>query len=241
MKKKFSGPKFVFRRLWWQHPSLHKTKGPARKPISGTPPPLLRRAPMPSPPPQSNFRAASLSLCVCVCVCVGGCGCARVSGCSRRRAVPALLLLPWRRCSRKAGTVQCTCPPPPHVRPSGQQQPCHREPGDPRTTPTHAIDSMALQNAPINARRPYPAACDIEGLRPGGPERSRGAVQSPALYFSGKWSTPSHGPAALLCRCSRCCRSAAHALSRLLKDVVVPSNFAACVLSPAMSALYADS
>ena len=35
--KKFSGPKFVFRRLWWQHPSLHKTKGPARKPISGGP------------------------------------------------------------------------------------------------------------------------------------------------------------------------------------------------------------
>ena len=35
-----------------------KTKGPARKPISGTPP-LLRWAPMPSPPPpQSNFRAA---------------------------------------------------------------------------------------------------------------------------------------------------------------------------------------
>ena len=29
----------MFRRLWWQHPSLHKTKGPARKPISGTPPP----------------------------------------------------------------------------------------------------------------------------------------------------------------------------------------------------------
>ena len=55
--KNFSGPKFVFRRLWWQHPSLHKTKGPARKPISGTP--LLRRVPMPSPPPpQSNFRAA---------------------------------------------------------------------------------------------------------------------------------------------------------------------------------------
>ena len=60
-RKKFSGPKFVFRRLWWQHPSLHKTKGPARKPISGTPPPLLRRAPMPSPPPpppQRNFRVA---------------------------------------------------------------------------------------------------------------------------------------------------------------------------------------
>ena len=52
-KKFFSGPKFVFRCLLRQHPSLHKTEGPARKPISGTPPPhpLLRRAPMPSPPP----------------------------------------------------------------------------------------------------------------------------------------------------------------------------------------------
>ena len=54
-EKKFSGPKFVFRRLWWQHPSLHKTKGPARKPISGTPPPLLRRVPMPSPPRKAIF------------------------------------------------------------------------------------------------------------------------------------------------------------------------------------------
>ena len=66
--KKFSKPKFVFRRLWWQQPSLHKTKGPARKPISGTPPPLLRRAPMPSPPPpppQSNFRAALCCAAAC--------------------------------------------------------------------------------------------------------------------------------------------------------------------------------
>ena len=29
----------MFRRLWWQHPSLHRTKGPARKPIPGTAPP----------------------------------------------------------------------------------------------------------------------------------------------------------------------------------------------------------
>ena len=50
-EKNFSGPKFVFRRLWWQPPSLHKTKGLARKPISRTPPLLLlRRVPMPSPP-----------------------------------------------------------------------------------------------------------------------------------------------------------------------------------------------
>ena len=57
-EKNFSGPNFVFRRLRHQHPPLHKTKGPARKPISGTPLPLLRRAPMPSPPhpPQSRFR-----------------------------------------------------------------------------------------------------------------------------------------------------------------------------------------
>ena len=45
----------MFRRLWWQHPSLHQTKGPARKPISGTPPPLLRRAPMPSPHRKAIF------------------------------------------------------------------------------------------------------------------------------------------------------------------------------------------
>ena len=31
------GPKFVFLRLWRQHPFLHKTKGPTRNPISPTP------------------------------------------------------------------------------------------------------------------------------------------------------------------------------------------------------------
>ena len=44
------------------HPSLHKTKGPARKPISGEPPPPPPPSPgahaIPPPPPQSNFRAA---------------------------------------------------------------------------------------------------------------------------------------------------------------------------------------
>ena len=56
MKKNFSGPKFVFRRLWWQHPSLHITKGPARKPISGTPPPPSPGAhASPPPPPAKQF------------------------------------------------------------------------------------------------------------------------------------------------------------------------------------------
>ena len=50
-EKNFSRPKFVFRRLWWQHPSLHKTKGPARKPISGTPPPSFAGRPCHPPPP----------------------------------------------------------------------------------------------------------------------------------------------------------------------------------------------
>ena len=36
--------------MWGQHLSLHKTKGPARKPISGTPPPFLQRASAPRPP-----------------------------------------------------------------------------------------------------------------------------------------------------------------------------------------------
>ena len=64
--KKFSGPKFVFRCLWWQQPSFHKTKGPARKPISGAPPPppsfAGRPCHPPPPPPQSNFRAAQEGL-----------------------------------------------------------------------------------------------------------------------------------------------------------------------------------
>ena len=63
--KKFSGPKFVFRRLWWQHPSLHKIKGLAQKPISGTPPPLLRRAPMPSPPPPPAKQFSGRPICTC--------------------------------------------------------------------------------------------------------------------------------------------------------------------------------
>ena len=54
-EKNFSGPKFVFRRLWWQHPSLHK--GPGTEAHFWNPPP-----PSPGahaiPPPQSNFRAA---------------------------------------------------------------------------------------------------------------------------------------------------------------------------------------
>ena len=62
-EKIFHGPKFVFRRLWWQHPSLHKTKGPARKPISGIPPPFAGRPCHPPPykaifrPPRSADRA----------------------------------------------------------------------------------------------------------------------------------------------------------------------------------------
>ena len=56
--KNFFGPQFVLLRLQRQHPFLHKTKGPARNPISPTPPPLPRRAPPPPPPPppQSNFQ-----------------------------------------------------------------------------------------------------------------------------------------------------------------------------------------
>ena len=54
----------MFRRLWWQQPSWHRTKGPARKPISGTPPPLLRRAPMPSPPRKAIFGPPNAGLCV---------------------------------------------------------------------------------------------------------------------------------------------------------------------------------
>ena len=68
--KKISGPKFVFRRLWWQHPSKHKTKGLARKPISGTPPPpLLRRAPMPSPPPPPRKAIFGPPICTIVSQC----------------------------------------------------------------------------------------------------------------------------------------------------------------------------
>ena len=54
-EKNFSGPKFVFGRLWWQHPSLHKTKRPARKPISGTPPPPSPGAHATPPPPAKQF------------------------------------------------------------------------------------------------------------------------------------------------------------------------------------------
>ena len=61
VKRNFSGPKFVFRRLWWQHPSLHKTKGPARKPISGTPPPSFAGRPcLPPPPCKAIFGSPSL-------------------------------------------------------------------------------------------------------------------------------------------------------------------------------------
>ena len=43
----------MFRRLWRQNQLLHKTKGPARKPISPKTPPSLRRASVPPlrPPP----------------------------------------------------------------------------------------------------------------------------------------------------------------------------------------------
>ena len=61
VEKTFSGQNFVFLRLRRQHPFLHKTKGPARNPISPTPSPLLRQAsmsPPPPPPPQSNFQVA---------------------------------------------------------------------------------------------------------------------------------------------------------------------------------------
>ena len=50
----------MFRRLWWQHPSIHKTKGLAWKPISGTPPPPSFAGRPCHPPPQSNFRTAKL-------------------------------------------------------------------------------------------------------------------------------------------------------------------------------------
>ena len=63
-EKNFSGTKFVFRRLWWQHPSLHKRKGPGTEAHFWNPPPFLCRVPMPSaPPPQSNFRVAKPTTC----------------------------------------------------------------------------------------------------------------------------------------------------------------------------------
>ena len=55
-EKTFFGPKFVFRRLQHQHPFLHKTKGPARKPIFPTPP-LRRRGSH-----CVTFRRAAVSL-----------------------------------------------------------------------------------------------------------------------------------------------------------------------------------
>ena len=59
VEKNFFRPKFVFRRLWRQHPLLHKTKGAARQPISPPPPP--RRASVPSPPPPGAiFRSPGL-------------------------------------------------------------------------------------------------------------------------------------------------------------------------------------
>ena len=60
------GPKFVFWRLWRQHPFLHKTKGPTRNPISPTPPPPPPSAGVhapPPPPPQSNFQVANCCFC----------------------------------------------------------------------------------------------------------------------------------------------------------------------------------
>ena len=57
------GPTFVFRR---QHPVLHKTKGPARKPISlpSPPPPSagVRAPPPPPPAPRVTFRRVAVSL-----------------------------------------------------------------------------------------------------------------------------------------------------------------------------------
>ena len=56
--KKIFGPKFVFLRLWRQHPFLHKTKGPTRNPISPTtPPPSFGGRPChpPPPPPAEQF------------------------------------------------------------------------------------------------------------------------------------------------------------------------------------------
>ena len=59
--KNFFGQIFVFRRLWRQHPFLHKTKGPAQKPISPTAPSFGGRPYPPPPAPQSNFQVALLS------------------------------------------------------------------------------------------------------------------------------------------------------------------------------------
>ena len=52
--KNFFGPKFVFLRLWRQHPFLDKTKGPTRNPISPTPtpPPSAGVHVTPPPPPR---------------------------------------------------------------------------------------------------------------------------------------------------------------------------------------------
>ena len=62
VKTNFPGQNLCSGAFGGQHLSLHKTKGPARKPISGTPPPpLLRRAPMPSPPRKAIFGPPSLT------------------------------------------------------------------------------------------------------------------------------------------------------------------------------------
>ena len=58
--KNFFGPKFVFRCLRRQYPFLHKTEGPARKPISPPPTPPFGVRPC-RPPRRAIFRSPSHS------------------------------------------------------------------------------------------------------------------------------------------------------------------------------------
>ena len=76
VEKTFSGQNFVFLHLRRQHPFSHKTKGPARNPISPTPPPPST-ASMSSPPPprRAIFRSpkhygTTLAILVQVCMTV---------------------------------------------------------------------------------------------------------------------------------------------------------------------------
>ena len=56
--KNFFGPKFVFLRLWRQHPFLHKTKGPTRNSLQPPPPPpSFGGRPCHPPPPPAPCRA----------------------------------------------------------------------------------------------------------------------------------------------------------------------------------------
>ena len=59
--KKFSGPKFVFRRLWWHIRPYTKQKARHGSPFLEPPPPPPSPGAHAIPPPQSNFRAAKCS------------------------------------------------------------------------------------------------------------------------------------------------------------------------------------